>query len=217
MELMGRLYILIYAATHASKFYLYIGLLAMSACNAKLEESLNEHYRSALQSAASDLFQLGLHKPALDRLEEACRIKPSELEARHIAALYEERGDAGSGAACLERLFPYERSDEMNESILNSYLKGGRWREAKKYLIGRNEDPRLLKLNNIMSHGKILREAFNKPHALNWTVDGCKVDSMNGLLILSSGFNRWIRTDGMGFYASLGWMAKISYRVLKSR
>jgi hypothetical protein len=176
-------------------------VFAFTGCGVRVEESAKLHTRNALEAAALDLKSMGFDVQSMKLYEEACRLDPDPDRTLDVAGRFAGR------AACnlVMRLYPSSPPEALEAFLLENYLKAGDWQAARAFFDEEEDDPRLKKLNDILSHSRRVREPFDKPNALSWRVEGCTARNANGRMRLSSGYDRWLRTDGMGFHTSLGW------------
>ncbi|MBU0753528.1 MAG: hypothetical protein KJ645_00210, partial [Planctomycetes bacterium] len=85
-------------------------LFSLAGCDGSPGIEPGPHYLAALRSAAADLQQVGFQGQALGLLEEACLHAPTLAAVEEIVDGYVKNLREGDAAACLERIFPSERS-----------------------------------------------------------------------------------------------------------
>lgn len=195
-------------------------LLLLCGCGERMADDVKVRSQQAMRAAASDLASLGFPNASLELYEDACRVFPTIEEAMALVSRFEKAGNEGEAGACLERLFPGSREDSLNLQILDLYLRGWRWPNARLYLDDVESDTRRLKLEDILSHSRSVREPFNRPYQLNWQTRGCVTRNIRGSLLFGSSLDPWSQSEGPAMFTSLGWNGRdfrqfIDVKVLK--
>lgn len=93
----------------------------------------------------------------------------------------------------------------MKERIVDFYLKGWRWQQAKGLLTRGKSDPRQRALQDILSRTKLIKESFGRTHALNWRIKGWKIGNVEDCLYLSSMNHGSISPWKLEFNTKVGW------------
>ncbi|MFH1998578.1 MAG: hypothetical protein ABIK28_02805 [Planctomycetota bacterium] len=177
----------------------------LSGCGERAAENVRKQSQQAIRTAAADLDSLGYQNSSLHLLEEACRVSPNMEDAMEIVERFKQLGNEGEAGACLERLFPEARPEGLDEKIFDLNLVGWQWSKVRLYLDDMDPDHRRLKLEDIMSRSRSVRELFNRPYQLNWQIQGCTTKNMQGSLLLSSGAEPGLSPEGPAMFTSLGW------------